>query len=404
MSKEHGFEIIDDTIAQPVCHGKPDGGSFVQRVKLLVPSGVTDEPSVLFIMGNETSLSDKILAVSYHAYGERKDLVILCGEHRGYGSSITEGDQSLPVYVKIDEALADYHGIFLCYRDRFPGAWIIGGYSYGGSLAIAYAATYPGDGKAVLCSSGVVDWDVMIPSYDSAARENLGDRFYSRLCRHIDRLTPLEPFDANWHSREIVYAFVTGLSQRQAMNERFLGMMGALSLMPTTVFIGALCLLDRIFAGGEASAYAASNGTLSLSSAEAGSGRYNWRGWRYQQATETGTFWAPSGGESVYRRTADDWNRECTLLFDVEAPVFKGPTWNVRAMVPRLKIPLVYVRGGRDPWRDIGLEPGYPLKNGKVLSYDNGFHCPDRDTSAGLEVIDTLFTLINESRKGKKHG
>ena len=131
---------------------------------------------------------------------------------------------------------------------------------------------------------------------------------------------------------------------------------------------------------------------------EALSGLYRWRVWRYQQAMEMGTFWVPSEERSIYRRRAGDWQRECKQLFGVDAPVFEGARWKVRDMVPELRPPLVYVRGGKDPWRGLGLEPDYPLKNGTILSYEKAFHCPDRGTETGLEVIDTILTFIEKEK------
>ena len=297
-----------------------------------MPDGVVKDPLVFFIMGNESVLIDRILQASY----------------RGYG----------------------------------------------GGLSIAYARAYPDDCSVVLSSSGVVDWDATIPSYDVAVRENLGEDLYGRLCGHIDNLSPAEPFDSNWYSREILYAFVTGVSQFKEMNERFLKVFDGFSRLPTRRFLSAMHLIDSVLAGGEARQYAAANRKLRVTNAEAESGRYRWRVWRYQQAMEVGTFWAPAAGKSIYRRTAEDWRKECSLLFGVESPVLGGARWEVRSMIPRLTRPLVYVRGGRDPWRGVGLEPDYPLKNGRLLSYEDAFHCPDRAASAGLETIESILSFI----------
>jgi pimeloyl-ACP methyl ester carboxylesterase len=393
--KKTKYILLDETIEQPVSRTEPARGNFTERVKLLIPADVSERPKVLFVMGYETALEDATLTVLFKAYGERKDLVILCGEHRGYGRSIAGADQTVPGYVCAAEALADYHAIRLKYAQQFPGPWMIAGYSYGGGLSISYAHTYPEDGAVVLSSSGVVDWNALLPEYDLAVRENLGSWFYERLCRHVDHLTPAEPFSENWYGREIIYAFVTGLSQyRQFQSLR--GLVAALTLLPTRAFIGVLKRLDAWFAANGANQYADSNCALTLSNEQALTCAYGWRVWRYQQAFECGTYWAPSGPRSIYRRSAADWEEESRLLFGREATVFEHADWKVRELVDKLKIPLVYVRGEKDPWRRVGLEKEYAMKNGRMMSFDRGFHCPDRSPADGIQVIEAMLKYVDE--------
>lgn len=396
MKKE--FTITDGTIIQPLAHANPSLGVFRERYKLLVPADVEKRPRVLFIMGGETALADRQLIRAFQAYGKRNDMVLLCGEHRGYGMSIGGDDQSCPAYVSVREALADFHAIRLTLSEQFTGEWIACGRSYGGSLALDYAYTYPQDVSAVLCSSGVVDWNALLPEYDIAVRENLGPELYGRLCDHIDRLSPAEPFTEYWYDRELLYAFVTGLCQYREYRG-LLPVVAALAKLPARQFVGALKQADRLFAKGSAALYANSNRTTSLSNDEALSCDYGWHVWRYQQAFGLGTFWAPSEARSIYRRSTDDWQNECCALFGKRAPVFdEGTDWNVRDLVPKLRMPLIYVRGGRDPWRRVGLSDDYPLENGKVITIPDGFHCPDTYPDTGPAIIQELLTYLKEER------
>lgn len=387
------YTILDETIDQPIVRKELSRDTYSERIKLLIPEGLTEKPKVFFVMGYEAALDNTALTVLFEAYGERKDMVIISGEHRGYGKSIAGTDQTIPTYVCAAEALADYHAIRLKYAGRFPGPWMIAGYSYGGGLSIAYAHTYPGDGAVVLSSSGVVDWNALLPEYDVAARENLGSQLYERLCVHIDNLTPARPFSDNWYAREIIYAFVTGLSQYKQY-QGLLGIVAALAALPTKRFIEILKKLDASFAKNGAKQYADSNCAITLSNAQALSCAYSWRVWRYQQAFECGTYWAPSEKRSIYRRSEADWNEESRLLFGRDAAIFEHADWNVRKLVDELTIPLVYVRGEKDPWRRVGLEKDTVLKNGKMISFDEGFHCPDRSPGSGVNVIETMLGFI----------
>ena len=394
MKKVEQNIIVTETMLQPASHSDPGGESFTQRIKLIIPPSPTPKNKVLFIMGLEQDLRDNWLLEPYKAFGSREDMVILCAEHRGYGMSIHGDDQTCPDYISIPEALADYHAVREKYAERFSGEWIIYGCSYGGALAIDYAHRYPEDATVVISSSGVVDWNAMLPEYDAVARENLGPVLYERLCTHVDRLSPAKPFGKNWFGRELIYAFTTGICQYRE-NQNLVGLINSLAKLPTTVFIGALKWIDALFVGHGASEYAESNRALSLSNSQAETCRWSWRVWRYEQAFLTGTFWAPSSSRSIYRRDEEEWRAECRQLFGREATVFdSGTGWNVRTMVNELQIPLLYVRGDRDPWRQVGLEEDFPLKNGKVMTIVGGFHGPERYPDTGVAVFAEVMKYL----------
>lgn len=366
-------------------------------VKRLVPEGCPPDPLVMFSLGNESAISDSKMETIWKAYGSRGDMIILTPEHRGYGSSITAGDQDLPGYVTPEAALADYHTVMEHYRYLSTRPWIVSGFSYGGALSIAYAAKYPDGIGVVHSSSGVVDWPAMMPEYDMAVRENAGEKIYERMCRHIDRLSPAEPFDKNWQNREIIYALATAMTQMMGSRGKLVKVLLGFLSLPTGMCIAMLKAADRV-AGSPMVNYMRSNMTPNVSHDEVVSGKYDWRVWRWQQFSKTGTFWAPSGKRSIYRRSEEDWKAECHLLFGTEADVFDNPPWDVRAMLADLKVPLVYVRGGRDPWRRIGIENGteFPF-GGEIVSFDDCYHCPDRDpgTGNGEKVMGIIMKYLD---------
>ena len=375
------FKITTERISCPL--DTEGTGTLDITVKRLVPDGCPPNPLVMFSLGNESAISDSMMETIWKAYGAREDMIILTPEHRGYGSSITAGDQNLPSYVTPEAALADYHTVMEHYRYLSTRPWIVSGFSYGGALSIAYAAKYPDGIGVVHSSSGVVDWPAMMPEYDMAVRENAGEKIYERMCRHIDHLSPAEPFDKNWQDREIIYAFATAMTQMMGSRGKLVKVLLSFLSLPTSMCIAMLKAADRV-AGSPMVNYMRSNMTSNVSHDEAISGKYDWHVWRWQQFSKTGTFWAPSGKRSIYRRSEEDWKAECRLLFGTEAVIFSNPPWDVRAMLADLKAPLVYVRGGRDPWRRIGIEYGTEFPSGgEIVSFDDCYHCPDRDLGTG---------------------
>jgi len=66
-------------------------------------------------------------------------------------------------------------------------------------------------------------------------------------------------------------------------------------------------------------------------------------------------------------------------------------------MIKDLKVPLVYVCGGKDPWRGLCLESDYNIKNGKYFFYPEGRHCPEKDKlRRGREVIECVLNFAQK--------
>ncbi|MBN2334368.1 alpha/beta hydrolase [Candidatus Bathyarchaeota archaeon] len=398
-NRKTGYELIYESINQPLDHFNPSSERFNQRVLILNPSGEstdsTDLP-VFFILGNESKIREESLVSVFKAYGERKDMIFMAAEHRGYGESLSKNeDQSIPEYVTISQALADYHLVVEKYRSRFTGKWIAAGYSYGGGLAISFAHSYPEDVNVVLSSSGVVDWPVLMKTYDQQVRMNLGVKLYRRLTSHVTNLKPNQTFDQNWRDRELILAFVTGFSQWSNYDFLF-PLFSLLSRLSTSNFVRALRWLDTRFAGNGADNYSQGNSKLTLTREEAKTGIYSWRVWRYQQFCEAGVFWISADeSESVYQRTLEELTQECMLLFKQKPPILDKTEWNPREMVPSLQVPLVYVNGGLDPWRGVCLEPDYPIQNGKYVYFPDSKHCSDKENKKnGQIVMNTVLAYI----------
>ena len=393
------YEIVHTGVQQPVDHANPSGPSFSQEVNILVPKGAGDGSPVFFLLGNEHDITVKELAKFYRQYGAPSDVVFLQAEHRGYGQSITaDADQSVPSYVSIDQALADYHGIVQKYKQKYTGPWMAVGHSYGGGLVINFAASYPGDVKVILSSSGVVDWPFMMDAYDRQVRITMGDETYQRLVAHINNLQPQQLFDRNWMEREFLIAFIHGMTQ-YGQYKALLPVFKALASLPTPSFLGVLHFLDDSIAQKGALKYAESNARKTLTHDEALSGYYGWRVWRYQQCAETGIFEVSAQPGGVFTRSRDDFVAESRAVFGADPQSAARPAWSPRAMLDKLTVPLVYVGGGMDPWMGLGLAQDYVIRDGRYFYVPGGQHCPDLDDVAlGKQV---LAEMLKYARPGK---
>ncbi|TFG08492.1 MAG: hypothetical protein EU539_02070 [Promethearchaeota archaeon] len=386
------FEVIHRIVEQPVDHGDPKGEHFPQHVDILIPLDAPKNAPVFFHLGEEHDLDKEDLLLLYSAYGKRDDIIYIQAEHRGYGQSITtDKDQSIPSYVRINQALDDYHEVIEKLKEDFSGPWMGAGYSYGGGLIINFGAKYPTDLDVILSSSGVIDWPFTMDAYDRQMRINFGENLYNGIVKHINKLQPDELFDDNWLEREFIIAACHGLAQREELKKvqpAFEKMME----LRTEELLERLHDIDEKLAEGEGWQYATSNGKITLSRKEALTGKYTWRVWRYQQCTETGVFEISSQPNGIFTRKHEDFVEESIALFNEEPPAARAKDWSPRSMINDLKAPLVYVCGGHDPWKGLCLEQNHKIKNGRYFFYQEGRHCPEKDKlRRGKEVMNKLL-------------
>lgn len=385
------YKLIHTSIRQPVDHSKPDGASFDEEINILIPHNAAANAPVFFLLGNEHDILTTELPIFYKQYGSPANVIFIQAEHRGYGQSITsDPDQSVPYYVRIDQALADYHAVYEKYKATYNGPWMAAGHSYGGGLTIHYASSYPDDVKVVLSSSGVIDWPFTMDAYDRQVRITMGDETYQRLVYHINQLKPSELFDSNWMEREFLIAFIHGATQYGKF--KFLQpAFKAFANLETPAFLGILHAIDDGVAQKGAWKYAASNAKKGLTHEEAMTGDYGWRVWRYQQCVETGVFEVSADKNGVFNRSEADFIAESKALFNTPPPALENKAWSPRSMLPTLKASLIYVCGGMDPWQGLGLEKDYKISNGKYFYIADGQHCPDRDdVKLGKLVLDEM--------------
>jgi pimeloyl-ACP methyl ester carboxylesterase len=382
------YEIVHTSIQQPVDHNNLSGPSFSEEVNVLIPKGAADSSPVFFILGNEHDITVKELAKFYKDYGSPRDVIFLQAEHRGYGQSITaDADQSVPAYVTIDQALADYDSVVQKFKQKYSGPWMAAGHSYGGGLVINFAASYPDDVKVILSSSGVVDWPFTMDTYDRQVRITMGDETYQRLVAHIKNLEPQQLFDSNWMEREFLIAFIHGMTQ-YGQYKPLLPVFKAFAALPTPSFLGVLHFLDDAVAQKGGWMYAASNAKKTLTHDEAVKGDYGWRVWRYQQCAETGIFELSAQPGGVFTRSKDDFIAESRALFGSDPKSATSAAWSPRAMLEKLTVPMIYVGGGMDPWLGLGLAKDYVIKSGRYFYVPDGQHCPDRDdVTLGKQVL-----------------
>ncbi|RPI92318.1 MAG: hypothetical protein EHM32_09310 [Spirochaetales bacterium] len=387
------YKIINTSILQPVDHAHARGKSFTQQVDILVPDKAGKDSAVFFNLGNEHDLTDHDLVSLYTSYGKPDNVIFIQAEHRGYGQSVTsDADQSVPSYVSIEQALADYHRVVRRFRKDYPGPWMGTGYSYGGGLVIHFAAKYPGDLRVALSSSGVVDWPFTMDAYDRGVRTTFGETAYARLARHVNNLQPKELFDSTWLEREFLIAVIHGATQ-YGRYKALMPVMKLASLLPTGAFLGILHWIDQKIAKEGAWNYASSNAKKELSRNEKITGRWDWRVWRYQQCREAGVFEVSQKPGGIFTRQRGDFIDECETVFKEKPYSARGKEWSPRAMVKKLTVPLVYVGGGMDPWMGLCLEPDYPLKNGRYFYRPEARHCPDYrdDPVLAREVLRTML-------------
>jgi pimeloyl-ACP methyl ester carboxylesterase len=387
------YTIINTSFTQPVDQARPAGPTFTQQVDILIPAKAAKNAPVFFNLGNEHDLTDRDLVGLYNSYGRPDNVIFIQAEHRGYGQSVTsDADQSVPGYVSIEQALADYHRVVERFRKDYPGPWMGTGYSYGGGLVIHFAARYPEDLKVILSSSGVVDWPFTMDAYDRGVRSTFGETSYARLAGHIEKLKPEKLFDKTWLEREFLIAVIHGATQ-YGRYKALTPVMKLASLLPTGAFLRVLHWIDRGIAKEGAWNYATSNAKATLTLEEKKTGRWDWRVWRYQQCREAGVFEVSAKPEGIFTQERNDFIEECESLFKEYPTAERGKEWSPRAMVRKLSVPVVYVAGGMDPWMGLCLERDFPLKNGRYFYRPEGRHCPDYrdDPVLAREVLATMI-------------
>ena len=386
------YEILHTIMHQPVDHSNPGGPTLEQHVDILIPDGAPLDSPVFFNFGNETDLTDEELVKFYRLHGERKDIIYIQAEHRGYGQSLTDdADQSVPSYVRTGQALADAHIVVTRLREDYPGPWMAAGWSYGGGLVIEFAHTYPDDVSVILSSSGVVDWPFMDYGYDRQVKKTLGEACYRRLTKHAANLEPEKPFDEIWLERELMQATIQGIVQYPNL-KKLQPVFKALTFLPTGIFTKVLHKMDEVFGDGEGWRYARATGATSVGPDEISQGLHNWHVWRYQMCAEFGGFISSENPDGLFGRNRDDFCEECRIQFGEEPNAATAPEWSQRKMVGELKVPVVYVAGGMDPWMSVCLEPGYEIKNGRYFYVPEGRHCPERaDPELAREVLGEML-------------
>lgn len=381
VQRDKKYEIIHRVILQPIDHADPEGPKLEQHVDILIPDGVAKNAPVFFNLGNEADRKDEDLVELFRRHGEEVPLIYVQAEHRGYGQSLSmDEDQSIPTYLRPDQALADAHEVIRQLKAEYAGPWMAAGWSYGGGLVIDFAYQYPEDVDVILSSSGVVEWPFLNYAYDRQIRKTLGENCYRRMAGHMKNLQPKELFDDTWYEREFLIALVVGVVQYKQFN-RLQTYFNLASFMPTPALLKVGHWLDDTYADGKAGKYAQALRSKSVSRRQSVTGEYGWHAWRYQQCSEVGVFFASESSDGIFRRTRDDFCEECRALFGA-APYADAPEWSLRTKAQSLTVPLIYVSGGKDPWYALCLQSDFHIEKGRYFYVPEGFHCPDRDDPA----------------------
>lgn len=373
-------------LSQPVEHSDVDGEHFDQQIFILQPNTALSDAKVFFILGNEADASMESLIHSYQIYGEPENVVFILAEHRGYGQSITQSEQSRPSYVRVNQALKDYHHVVRHLKKRFSGQWIAAGYSYGGALVVNFAYDFPGDVDVILASSAPIYWPFQVEQYSVQARENLGADFADRLYQHALNLKPEAAFDDLWYKRELLTTVVVGLSQIESQQD-LKSSLAALSYLPTFIFMPILKMLLP-----QASFdWVAGREMQTLSHEKALTGRYNWHTWKYQQCRELGAFFI----DKPFAYTKQEHIEDCRQTFEKSPEYFASEPWPIAKMISEITLPQIHVVGGKDPWSLLGVQPDHQYQNIEYIYDAEGFHCPDSyKVDLGKRVMTTLLDKL----------
>lgn len=388
-AQESDYRLNEIWFTQPIDHNRPDGNSFKQQIHILQPKEVPSDTKVFFVLGNETDATQEGLIKLYRTYGSPKDMIFIQAEHRGYGQSLSEGDQTKPDYVRVAQALNDYHRVVEYLKPKFPGQWIAAGYSYGGALVINFAHQFPQDVDAILSSSAPIYWPFLVPQYSRQVNENLGEGFVKRLMSHNSSLMLQHPYDEQWQQRELLTALSVGLTQRESM-QWLKPYVSALSYLPTSWFTG---LLSKVVPE-EAFGWAMKRIPQSVTYNQAKTGTWNWYTWKYQQCTEVGTFFSDS--PFVYSEV--EHIEDCRQTFGEDPGYFQQDPWDVANMIDEVKVPQVIVAGAKDPWTRIGVQPDHNYHNIDYVYVEQGYHCPDRDSQV---LGESVMVRLREKLTGK---
>lgn len=385
--------LTTEILVQPLDHRHPKAGALRQQVLILRPKEASDGDPVFFMLGNETDSTPQRLQALYRSYGSPKRVTFITADHRGYGQSISDGDQSKPTYVTIDQALSDYDKLVRVYQRELKGKWLGGGCSYGGALAIMFAHRYPEHFSATIISSAPTIWNFTTPEYAPQVEANLGKDFADRMAAHMSGLKPLQPYDAIWVDRERLVALTSALSQLSELSQ-LSPVIARWSLLPTGAFLDKLkanlppALMERI------DDFAVRRIPGPGKTAEAfKTGQYNWYTWKYQQCHQTGTFFL--GGVFPYTRA--EHVADCKATFG-EAPTLGDVgTWQVQKALGELSRPTLIVDGERDPWLHASPKPSRLSKTTEIISVPNALHCPDvYSPDVGQGIFQRALTLAGQ--------
>lgn len=284
------YTLIEEFFSQPVDHANTKSHMFKQQVFIIVPQKASTSSPVFFILGNEQDLTRNDVLHAYKSYGKPDNVIFIAAEHRGYGQSITIGeDQTRPSYITINQTLADFHNVATFFNKKYSGPWMVAGYSYGGGLSITYGFKYPKDIKVILSSSGAVDYPLITKSWDRKLHVYYGEKFYNRLAKHINSFQPKSLFDEAWINREFLSGLCAVIPQKQHY-QKYKNLLRLVSYLPTQTFFNLTVWLENKFNSGKGWQAIYSKTKKKLSHEEALTGNFSWRTWRYQQCTETGLF------------------------------------------------------------------------------------------------------------------
>ena len=381
------WDIREFNIKQPLDHFDPNNKKFfTQHMQVAVPADAKANTPVIFVMSGE----GKFDVNTYYPHFDqlKTSFIVAQADHRGYSQSYSEDeDQSVPRYVTVKQALADFHKAILSLRKTFKGPFIVIGYSYAGGLAVQLAADHPEVADVVINSSGVLTWPFTFTGHDRIANKIWQPEMVNALAEKINDHTPRELLDKKWQERELLHWVFWLYTQYSQYSSRWMDIATLFQPNITTQkFFDAVKFRFGSKMPGE---LASTRSQLKVTLDEAKTGKFAGRYWAYQQCYEMGAFYV-SKDKKLFPQTEDEYRDYCEKMFGFR-PDFKI-VWDIKKVVPGLKIPLVTIVGTEDPWYELGLLPNDPQPKHRKFKYirvPGWAHLPDQKDLTTLEQMMT---------------
>jgi hypothetical protein len=204
-------EAVQVKIRQPLDHGQPGKGSFIQRVFISVLT--PQSPVVLVTEGYAANYGANPAYLNELCPLINSSQVVV--EHRYFGQSWPDvRDWS---YLTVENAAGDHHKVVELLKPFLTGTWLNTGISKGGQTALLHRVFYPDDVDVTVSYVAPFNFGVEDGRHEPYIRKSVGTRsdrkkveaFQQELLKRREQLMPL--FEK--HAEEKKITFGVGLNE-----------------------------------------------------------------------------------------------------------------------------------------------------------------------------------------------